>query len=92
MWSKLTSISSKQSSQRGIASSIAAGMVCLEVGVFTKNLARGVSLKNNTLTVEVDVQDRLRFALIEEALLLHLITFASEKGLPKPSRIRLTNQ
>lgn len=91
MWSKLDSLSSKQSVGRGMASAVQAGIVCLEAEKYSPGLFRALTLKNGVMNIEVSLANRMQFTLIEAALLNHLKTFATEKKLPVPTRFRLTN-
>lgn len=91
MWSKLDSLSKKQSVGRGMASAVQAGLVCLEAEKFAPNLFRAVSLKNGVLTLEVNLAHRLELTLVEQRLLSHLQEFATQRNLPVPTRFRLTN-
>ena len=91
-WNKLSNLVTKRHSQRGLGPSIAAGMICQKAESLYPDMFKAVSLRNGLLTIAVHTRNRLKFKLIEGALLAALTEYAAAEHLPNPERIRLTDQ
>lgn len=89
-WKKSESLIGKQLHRHGLHRAVQAGLVCQEAERLYPNLFRATSVVNGSLRVTVPLEKQVAFRLIEGKLLQELQGFATARGLPVPTRVRLT--
>lgn len=89
-WHRIDKLTHRSFTRRGLDASILAGRICHQAEALYPNLFRAISLRNETLHLEVAASQQLAFRMVEGKLLQELANYATTHQLPTVKRIRLT--